>query len=281
MPVHLVADIGGSSSRWVVLAGDAEPRVIEGLPGFNPAVGDPVVFQEALRERFDGEGLTVSSVHAYGAGCGHVDRAARLERVLRSVWPATEVSVASDLLGAARGSLGDRSGFVLILGTGLNAGWFDGIRLHQPMPSLGYILGDEGSGADIGKHAVIDALHGRMPKPVMERVFPGGIDVATTVAEVYRGTAPQAWLASFTERIAGVEHPYAQALIVARFQALADRLVEHFPADQRAVVEATGSVAFGLQGMLREVLAARRMRLNAVQRSPMAGLLRYHAALRR
>lgn len=279
MSSTVVADIGGTSSRWGVLREGLEALVLEGLPGFNPAVGEPDAFVLAVEERFGAESIDVGDLFAYGAGCGSPERAMRMAEALLKIWPQARVDVASDLMGTAHGLLGDRTGLVLILGTGMNAGWYDGTSLHQPMPSIGYILGDEGSGADIGKRIVRDALHGCLPKDVMEAAFPRGADVAEVVKEVYRGAAPQAWLASFTGRLASAPaHPYVQELVSERFGRLARLLSGYFTDDQRAEVYATGSVAFGLHEALRTALAEQGMRLTDVQRSPLPGLLRYRSA---
>lgn len=282
MASTVVADIGGTSSRWGVLRAGQEALVLDGLQGFNPAVGEPDAFVESVGERFGKEGVDVGDLFAYGAGCGSPERAMRMAETLLSIWPQARVDVASDLLGAAHGLLGDRSGLVLILGTGMNAGWYDGAKLHQPMPSLGYILGDEGSGADIGKHIVRDALHGRLPKEVMAVVFPDGADVPNVVKELYRGSSPQAWLAGFTGRLVPLlAHPYVQALVAERFRKLALLLRGYFNEGERAEVYATGSVAFGLIGPLRAALAEEGMRLSEVEPSPLPGLLRYRSALAR
>jgi glucosamine kinase len=282
MASTVVADIGGTSSRWGALREGQEALVFDGLPGFNPAVGEPDAFVEEVRERFRREGIGIDDLFAYGAGCGSLERSTRMAETLLTIFPQARVDVASDLMGAAHGLLGDRSGLVLILGTGMNAGWYDGTALHQPMPSLGYILGDEGSGADIGEHLVRDALHGRLPDEVMELVFPGGPDVAEVVKELYRGSSPQAWLAGFVGKLApSFAHPYVQELVAGRFRTLARLLSGYFSEEQRADVFATGSVAFGLNGPLRMALAEEGMRLNEVQRSPLPGLLRYRAALAR
>lgn len=282
MAVTVVADIGGTSSRWGVLGAGAEEFIIAGLPGFNPAVCAPDAFVRAVSERFTGEDLVVDQLFAYGAGCGTHERAARMQEALLSVWPKARVEVYSDLLGAAHGLLGDRSGLVLILGTGMNAGWFDGTKLLMPMPSLGYILGDEGSGADIGKHLLHAALHGQVPNDLMERIFPDGLSTTEVVERIYRGDSPQAWLASFTGKLAPViDHPWARAFVLSRFRELAELLTIHFAEGQRADVIATGSVAHGMSDLLRSALGERGMRLRDVQPSPLPGLLRYRSAFAR
>ncbi len=278
----VVADIGGTSSRWGVLREAQEAIVLERLPGFNPAVGVPDAFVHAVRERFLAEGIGIEEVFVYGAGCGSPERALRMAEAVLSIWPKARVDVASDIMGAARGLLGERIGLVLILGTGMNAAWYDGKSLHQPMPSLGYILGDEGSGADIGKRIVRDALHGRLPDELLALAFPQGVNKEEVLDQVYRGAAPQAWLASFTGKLApALAHPYMAGLLRSRFSVLARLLSRYFQEGQRGAVCATGSVAHGFSEPLRSALAEEGIRLSGVHPSPLPGLLRYHSALAR
>lgn len=278
MAVTVVADIGGTSSRWGVLRPGSEALIIEGLPGFNPAVGVAGTFVEMLRARFTAEGVGADEVFAYGAGCGSQDRAFRMGEALLAVWPDARVDVASDLVGAAHGLLGARSGLVLILGTGMNAGWYDGGVVHQPMPSLGYILGDEGSATDMGKRLLRAALYKRLPADLMEAIFPDGLSTAEVVEHLYRGASPQAWLGAYAGRLASFQdHPWVRDLILSGFSALAQLLMDHFDAAQRADVVATGSVAFGLNGLLRSAFAEAGMRISDVQQSPLPGLLRYRS----
>lgn len=215
---------------------------------------------------------------AYGAGCGTKARADRLRTVLAEVWPQAQIRVETDLLGAARGLYGNDAGLVLILGTGMNAGYYDGSFLHLPMPSLGYILGDEGSGADIGKHLLRDALYGVLPGPLKERLFPNGLVLPEVLEATYRSPAPQAYLASFTALLADhIEDTYVHDLIASRFFALTRLLARCFSAQELHQVRASGSVAFGFRQLLTEALEHRGMQLTGVERDPMPGLVAYHA----
>lgn len=282
MATTVVADIGGTSSRWGVIAEGRAAVILDGLPGFNPAVGEPNVFVAALKERFRAEGVEVDDLFAYGAGCGSLDRSTRMAEALLSVFPGARVDVASDLMGAAHGLLGGSPGLVLILGTGMNAGYFDGTDLHQPMPSLGYILGDEGSGADIGKHFLHDALHGRVPDVVVRNVFPDGLDVVSVIERLYRGAGPQAWLAGYAASLAPLRsEEYVRMLIDGRFRALAELIRHHFADMAPLGIRATGSVAYGYEEFLDRALTAVGFRLNGVEPSPLQGLLRYRSVLAR
>jgi glucosamine kinase len=278
----LIAEIGGSSSRWALLT--EEDRVFpngEGsLPGFNPLNGDEALFAEGVRAYFSlyaPDVFAVEQVQVYGAGCGTAERRQRMAEAIERVWPRATITVETDLLGAARGMCGDAAGQVLILGTGMNAGYYDGQHLHLPMPSLGYILGDEGSGADIGRVMLQDAFYGRMPVEVKEALFgPLGPELGAVLEEVYRSPFPARMLAARTALLADLlHHPYVRDLVLGRFHSLAELLKGFFPAEQRAEVHATGSVAFGFRELLSECLLDHGMTLVNVTKDPLRGLVQY------
>ncbi len=278
MSTVLVADIGGTSSRWMARFADGSQRAWQGLPGFNAAVGDPLPFTAAVIDTVAKDLSGPTSLFVYAAGCGTAARASRMEDVLRRCWPQAEITVASDLVGAALGLLAPRPGLVLILGTGMNAGYFDGQELKRTLPSLGYILGDEGSGADIGKYVVTDAIHGRIPESIRSLILPPEFDLPMVVDQLYRGRAPQAWLASFAKPLSTLtDEPYVDRLIRGRFSALADRIEDVFQERERTSMVASGSVALGFKLILTAVLGSRGISVTDVQPSPMEGLLAYHS----
>lgn len=279
----LIADIGGTSSRWALLRAGAADLLVEDVPGYNPATGDANAFTDALAERFHAhpEMIAADRLIIYGAGCGSDQRKTRMSEVLYEVWPGALIEVESDLLGAARALFGNNEGgLVLILGTGMNAGWGSGKGLRQPMPSLGYFLGDEGSGADLGRHLLNAIYYDRLPRAVVNTMFPLGIPALPAVLEdVYRSGSPARAAASYALKLAGaMEHEEVVRLIEGRFRALAAVLSRFFVHEMRdSEVRATGSIAWGFQGILGPVLKEKGMILTDVQRSPLPGLVRYHA----
>jgi N-acetylglucosamine kinase-like BadF-type ATPase len=257
------------------------PHKGEALPGFNPLNGDAVLFADGLRSYLHDkapDALGASEVVVYGAGCGSSDRKARMASTLAGVWSHATVHVDTDLMGAARGLLGRHAGLVLILGTGMNAGHYDGLQLYRPMPSLGWILGDEGSGADIGRTLLQDAFYRRMPVDILEQLFgPEGPDLDVVLAEVHRSPFPARALAARTVGLVPLlDEPYVRDLLRSRFHAMAELLVTFFTPEQRSEVSATGSVAWGFREILSECLLDRGMTLTVVERDPLPGLVRFH-----
>ncbi|MFZ1692810.1 MAG: hypothetical protein WAT74_06430, partial [Flavobacteriales bacterium] len=139
----LIAEIGGSSSRWALIREDGADAMLplagESMPGFNPVSGDAERFStglsqylnERLPAAFEAKGVMV-----YGAGCGTAERAGLMMAALRPIWPSALIEVRTDLEGAARGLWGREAGLVMVLGTGSSVGWWDGSTLHQRFPSL-------------------------------------------------------------------------------------------------------------------------------------------------
>ncbi len=284
----LIAEIGGSSSRWALLMDDGSQRIFpngEGpMPGFNPLTGNASIFIETLKELFeqhDPKVFAAEQLKVYGAGCGTADRKQIMKETVGSLWPQAQITIETDLMAAARGLCHGKEGLVLILGTGMNAGFYDRSRLHQPMPSLGYILGDEGSGADIGSILLQDAFYGRMPGEVKEALFGAeGPDLPSVLEEVYRSPFPAKMLASRTVQLVPLlGHRYVRDLILGRFQSIADLLKAFFTMEQRDQVYATGSVAFGFREILGECLLDHGMNLINVEKDPLPGLIEYERQL--
>lgn len=282
---ELIAEVGGSSSRWALLGANNEATVLplagESMPGFNPLSGDPAAFAKGLLGYFSERlplALNAKRINVYGAGCGTADRAVVMESALRQVWPAAAMRIRSDLDGAAIGLCGTEAGTVIILGTGSNAGWFDGEMLHTAFPSLGYVLGDEGSGADIGRMLLQDAFYKRMPEDARLALFgASGPDAATVINEVYRSPFPSRALAAYAGRLSAIsETPYAHDLIASRFHAFIEAIKPFHSQEQRERVFATGSIAFAYRDLLANCLFDHGMELVKVERDPLTGLVRWH-----
>ena len=135
-----------------------------------------------------------------GAGCGNPDNATRIQTILQELYNINirNIEVISDLVGACRLLCDGQSGMVAILGTGASACLYDGSRIVVQAPSLGYLLGDEGSGTYLGKLFIQKYLREELPAPIaanFERTY--GFDKAEVIRRIYRESAPNRFLASF------------------------------------------------------------------------------------
>lgn len=282
--IELVGDVGGSSSRWALLCDDGSVQRFgtEGkrLIGFNPAVGPSTAFEKqvgrVLQKAFAAKGKP-GRVAVYGAGCGSPERAARMKTAVSRMLGNRNVSVDTDLMGAARSTLGNGSGLVLILGTGMNAGWFHRGRLHTPMPSLGWMIGDEGSGADIGKYLLHDALHGLLPKKVMLGVFgTARIDQARMTA-ILASDRPNAELAGLAWRLSKCDATvYTDDFLADRFATLSETLILHFGDRRRHLLHAVGGIAYAFERQLAHAMTSYGFRFAGSVADPMEGLIAWH-----
>ncbi|MCB9169062.1 MAG: hypothetical protein H6594_01775 [Flavobacteriales bacterium] len=272
----LLGDVGGSGSRWARLSDDAVVWSADDLPGANPATGTVEALGRALRER-SGEMGRPRSVVVYGAGCGSMEQKDRMHALLATEFKNAAISVMDDLLGAARALHGDGEGRVLILGTGMNAGHYDGRTIKTRIRSLGFVLGDEGSGADIGRCLFRDALRGEMPPHVQAALFgTKDLDLAATRSAIY-GSVPMARvLAGPVRHLHRIrEDPYVLDLLGERFGRLAFLLERELG---RGTFRATGSVAWAFQDALQHALHDHGLGVDTVQRDPLEGLITYHRA---
>lgn len=195
------------------------------------------------------------------------------------------MEVASDLLGAARGLLGSEPGIAAILGTGSNSCLYDGREIIANTPSLGYVLGDEGSGNAIGRRLLSDYFKHQMPEEVsvlFEQTL--GPTIPEVLENVYRQPGANRWLAGFAKFAAGnIGHEYVHDLVAGCFRGFIRRNI--LPYDRVNKISGlplcfTGGVAFHFAGLLREVCASEGLPVSRIIQSPLEGLVKHRLMLR-
>ena len=188
------------------------------------------------------------------------------------------IEVHSDMLAAARALCGRRPGIACILGTGSNSCYYDGRELRANVPPLGFILGDEGSGAVLGRLLVGDLLKGQLAPALREAfVQDYGLSTADIIERVYRRPFANRFLASFAPFLARHrEDAGIHRLLVDAFRAFLTRNVMHYDW-QHLPAHFTGSIALHFQPELREAAASVGVQVGQVLASPMEGLIHYHA----
>lgn len=219
----------------------------------------------------------LEAVWFYGAGCTP-EKAPAVRRVLASRLAVDGgVEVHSDLLAAARALCGHRPGIACILGTGSNSCFYDGAQIAAHVPPLGFILGDEGSGAVLGRLLVGDLLKGRLPAALQEEFLTAyALTPAEVIDRVYRRPFPNRFLASLSPFLASHLHvPEVRRLVKESFLAFLTRNVWQYDY-RRHAAGFCGSVAYHYRDLLAEAACEAGVRLGAVVRSPMEGLLAYH-----
>ncbi len=276
----LIADSGATKADWYLTPED-DPRSgqLFTTQGITPVHQSEEVIHAILREELLPQlnGKAVSAIYFYGAGCSP-QRIPVVRDILSAEFPsAPTIEVANDMLGAARALCGNRSGIVCILGTGSNSCYYDGNTIVSNVPSLGYILGDEGSGAYLGKRLVGDCLKGQLSESVCRRFMDRfQLTPEDIIEKVYRQPLPNRFLASLSRFLGeNREEPEIHNLLVDCFSKFVQRNLLRYPASK---LYCTGSVAYYYAAELAEATEAFGLQIERIIQKPMEGLIAYHTS---
>ena len=272
----LVADAGATKTDWVLaFAGQTIKRVR--TQGISPVHQDEAtvknIIASELKPHLDD---SPEAVYFYGAGCT-LDKCGFIARLIGEAFGEIEVEVLSDLWGAARAVCGHEAGIACILGTGANSCYYDGRSILQNTPPLGYILGDEGSGAVMGKNFVADILKGIMPQEICDAFF---AETATTYAEiienVYRRPLANRYLASFSHVLLNHrDHPAIHQFLLEHFTRFLERNIRMY-GHPELPLQFVGGIAYSFRPELEEAARMAGRVVGKTERSPIDGLLVYH-----
>ena len=275
----LIADSGSTKTDWCVIL-DNTPIKRIGTKGINPFFQSEEEIQQELTHSLLPqlpEG-TIDSVYFYGAGCTP-EKAPTLRRAIADSLPVVgNIKAYSDMLAAARGLCGREAGITCILGTGSNSCFYDGKEIVNHISPLGFILGDEGSGAVLGKLLVGDILKNQL-SPTIKEVFLKQFDltVPEIIDRVYRQPFPNRFLASLSPFIAQhLEEPGIRQLVLGSFIAFLRRNVMQYDYTQYPA-HFIGSVAHCYKEILQEAAQETGIRIGKILQSPMEGLIQYHS----
>ncbi len=277
----LIADSGSTKTDWVLAK---KASVVQSFKtvGFNPyfVKTEEVrgILQEAFAGRFGKE--DVDAVYFYGAGCSSKQKQDVIGDALTALFPGKKIEVEHDMLAAARAIFGNQPGIACILGTGSNACLYDGTDISESLFSLGYMFGDEGSGAHLGKTYIADHLKEKAPPEIMMAfVKHYGLSREAILTEIYKKSNPNRFLASFTHFLkAHLDHPYIHALVQSCFKGFFMEQVCRLPGFSHHKLGSIGSVAYHFGGVFEDVATQYNVEVKKVMVSPMEGLIAYHLA---
>lgn len=277
----LIADSGSTKTDWICLTGDDKSTQIEvQTVGLNPFhVSDNeirgVLSHDLLPQLGD---VKVDAVYFYGSGV-RPEVEGRVEGLLRESFPdAQTVQAHSDLLGACRALCGDKAGIACILGTGANSCVYDGTQVVHNTPALGYILGDEGSGAVLGKHLLHDLYTGVLPHSVrlaFEKEM--GLELSEIINKVYREPQANRFLASLSEFIH--RHLDEEGIRQLVYNTFSDFINYHVSRYGRRDLPLSfvGSIAYYYQEQLQLIVQMLGYQMGTILKSPLQGLVAYHS----
>lgn len=277
----LIADCGSTKIDWCVVN---DGKVVEQI--FTSGINALLMTEEQIRETLAAElaekvkGYAIESVYYYGAGCLFDDICANVRRAIaHNVPTAKTIEAHSDLLAAARALCGQNEGIACILGTGSNSCYYNGKEIVDNVSPLGYILGDEGSGAVLGKLLVGDVLKNQLPKELCEKFLAEyDLDRQKIIEGVYKKPAANRFLASLSPfLIKNIEEPAIHRLVLNAFKSFFVRNIENYSNYKSMPVSFVGSVAFYYKDVLAEAAKALDIIIGTIIKSPMEGLVKYHS----
>jgi N-acetylglucosamine kinase-like BadF-type ATPase len=252
----MIALFEAGGTKTELRLGDNKNHLVIPGPGINPYIQDDSEIFLRLEIFFRNQKVDpeyISHVYFFGSGCAHPSQIARVEKLLRHFFPKSLIEVHSDLLGAALALCGTEEGIVGILGTGSNACFFDGSQITKQMVSLGFWLGDEGSGAHLGKQLFKDWLKNRLPVSLEQELgqsFP--IQKAQALEYVYADKSPNKTLAALAQVVfKNRDSDYCQNLIFNNIEAYFQEILPLWEGKKNVDFYFTGSVAKELENELQ------------------------------
>ena len=275
MKVQLIADSGSTKTAWSLLA--PEPRQWQ-TPGINPFFQDGEEILAALRPHWPDNLPTIEAVHFYGSGVSTHTNQSRVEMALNGLAPEAQYYVDHDLLGAARAASGMQPGLVGILGTGCHCCYYSGRSVTDTALSLGFMLGDEGSGAIIGREVLAAYCKRHMPSDLAEEFAASHPESLPEILDrLYRQPYPNRYLASHARfALQRQEHPWCKQLLEQQFEAWFKAYVEPLAQKHQGPLHLVGSVAYYGKSILSASAAKRGLTLGQVLANPMEGLEHFH-----
>lgn len=282
----IIVESGATKTDWCAVAVNGETFSVK-TAGMNiatmPMEAIGAIISEAAAP-LNPNNEKVTEVHFYAAGLivpeGQKvpESAKNLDAKLKEFYPEAEIEYASDLLDAARAVCGHNPGIACIMGTGSNSCFFDGEKIVKNVRSAGFILGDEGGGACLGKTFMADFLKGLVPEPVSsEFASTYEVDYMSVVKNVYKSDAPSKYLGSFAPWIMeryGV-NDYMKNLIENNFRNFIERALKQYPIDKYPV-GVVGGFGYAHREILMKVASEYGIKFSAIIATPIEGLVKYH-----
>lgn len=279
MPVRLIADSGATKCEWCVLENGKKKKTIytQGIsPYFLSGSQIIALLEKELLPKL--KKITVQEIYFYGTGLGNPNNIKIIKSVFKKLFPKAKTEVQNDLLAAARALCGKSKGIACILGTGANSCFYNGRKMVKNSPGLGYILGDEGSGAYLGKKVVQYYLYNTYDEELRARFEKRFMVTPMEILEnVYKKPLANRYLASYAIFLAENRGHYMIENIIE--DGLNDFFFTHLYKYRESwthPIHFVGSIAFGFKDVLKDLCNMYELELGRVLKAPMQGLIEYH-----
>lgn len=275
-----IVDGGSTKCDWVILENSGKISQKTESIGFNPnIINADLIPQEIeknphlflIKNQLD-------YIYFYGSGCGTVENALFVETQLQKVFPYAKVTVKEDLTAAAYAAYNGKPAIVCILGTGSNSCYFDGESIRRDLPSLGFLIGDEGSGSALGKHLVRRFFMKKLPQDLhQEFVETYHLTIEDAIKNMYHNPRANAYLAEFNKFVVQrKQHPYFQNMVFDEMKNFFEYQVLPYEEAREAEINFIGSIAYYYEDVLRAAAAELNLTVGNIVQKPIESLVEYH-----
>jgi len=277
----LIAESGSSKTDWCLTEGMTVRKQIS-TTGLNPYINSAgsirSIIADEVRPEIEHSGLP-ESIYFYGSGCTTEAMRQLIADALKFSFSHSLISVYSDMIAAARSLCGDSSGIVAILGTGSNSCYWENGMIREQVPSLGYVLGDEGSGVDIGRRLLQAFCYGELDLSLQRKfALEYECSVNSILDSVYKKPQPNRFIASFVPFIVNNMNDELKKLVEVAFDSFIEKHIRKYKSlSSGSSVNFTGSVAFVFRDILRGVCSRHQVSVGRIEQSPLNGLISYHS----
>jgi glucosamine kinase len=282
MAIILIADSGSTKAEWCLMDGIKKKKIF--TQGMSPYFLNTEQIQQILATELKKKlnGVEPDEVYYYGTGCISPENVKSIKKALKATFPKARLFVDNDLMGAAKALCGNEKGVACILGTGSNSGYYNGKKIIKNSPGLGYILGDEGSGAYLGKKVIQYYLYNTFDPDLMDRFNAKYNTTSIEILDaVYKHPLPNRYLAGFVSfLVENRGHFMIENIIEDGFNDFFFNHVYKYRESWIMPVHFIGSVAFGFKDILKEMCDAYELQLGRVLKNPMEGLIHFHSQKR-
>ena len=277
--IKLIADSGSTKTEWCLLNG--KKKVLINSQGMSPYFINEFQMENIIKTEVLPvlKKTLIDEIYYYGTGCTSPVNARMVKKALKRIFPEAAVNIDSDITGAAKALCGNEKGIACILGTGSSACYYNGKRIAKNSPGIGFILGDEGSGAYLGKKVVQYFLYNTFDEDLRARFDAKFMTNRMEILDaVYKQPLANRYLASYAIFLAENRGHYMVENIIE--DALEDFFYRHvikFRESWNLPINFAGGIAYGFKDVLVDMCNSYQLQLGNVLRNPMEGLIKYHA----
>jgi len=278
--IKLIVDSGSTKAEWCLLKGNR--KIIFTSQGMSPYFINGIEMEKIIRQEVLPalKGSEVEELYYYGTGCINTANIKMIRTALKNCFPSATLLVETDVSGAAKALCGNEKGIACILGTGSSSCYYNGRRIAKNSPGLGFILGDEGSGAYLGKKVIQYYLYNTFDEDLRSRFDAKFVTGSNEILNaVYKQPLPNRYLASFAIFLAENRGHFMIESIIE--DGLNDFFYIHlskYSRNRKLQVHFTGGIAYGFKDVVIQLCKSYRLQAGNILKNPMEGLIKYHSA---